>query len=801
MKNRSPEKQNKPQGRCEQPSCESCNSVTTVCYMCSSECGLQIHERDGQVVGLFGDTGNPMNRGTLCPKAFGTSDLLSKDRIKTPLRRVGARGEGRFEPISWETALHEIAQRLVHHKKTEGPQSLLVQFGEKPDHDMVYRFANAYGTPNVLDHDSICDTNRRQGFMFTYGSSHFRPLPDLNRPIQTTQGVRKKHDCRYLLLIGENPMEATRFLFLRNGILAALQEGLHLTVVDPFRSATARLAHDWLSLRPGSDLALVLALLRFVIEHDQPGSTDQAYLDHDFIRDWTVDFDALQAQLLEGERYSLDWAAEQTGLSAETIKRIAHEFGSTKPAAAMVGMNGVGHHHNGFLTTRAVAMLVAITGNLDVPGGVALAPRATLATDRVYARHLLTQSLSEMHKDIYAGYPLAYSGIKAKDPQDILDGVELTHGMHAGKKYRIRSLFVIHGNPVINAPASAKWREALTRKVDNKDKTDSNDGYLLDLLVFNDTMLNDTSLYADYILPMASYIERQGVCRPYVNEPTVSLRRPVVPLQHQSRTPLDWLRDLSEACYRSGDADMDGVMKYQSDDEWCNELLLECPGIEGYENGVAPDGSPLNVKKLIQQGGTISWPARYRKYDGLDTPSGKVELSSRVIEAANREFGYNYEPMLSYQHNAWSGNNPDYAHYRNEYPFQLITGRSLAHTGSFTQNLPKSLKMMSAPRVWMNQKDANKLVLQEGDRVVIRNPYGAKIVAHVSPTDDLLEGVVRAQHGWGQRSPHLKHARGRGYNINELTDDQQFNDITGNASFGDMMVAIERDSSDQPQYS
>jgi thiosulfate reductase/polysulfide reductase chain A len=796
MKDHSSPKQNKHQGRCEEPSCQDCNQVTTVCYMCSSECGLQIHEKDGQVVGLFGDPNNPMNRGALCPKAFGTSDLLSKDRIKTPLRRVGARGEGHFEPISWETAMNEIAQRLVHHKKTEGPQSLLVQFGEKPDHDMVYRFANAYGTPNVLDHDSICDTNRRQGFMFTYGTSHFRPLPDLNRPIQTAEGIREKHDCRYLLLIGENPMEATRFLFLRNGILTALQEGMRLTVVDPFRSATARLAHDWLPLRPGSDLALVLALLRFVIEHDQPDSAEQAYLDHDFISDWTVGFDKLKAQLLEDGRYSLAWAAEQTGLSVETIKRIAHEFGSTKPAAAMVGMNGVGHHSNGFLTTRAVAMLVAITGNLDVPGGLALAPRATLATDRVYAKHLLSRSLSEMHKDIYAGYPLAYSGIKAKNPRDILDGVKLVHGMHAGEQYRIRSLFVIHGNPLINAPASAKWREALTRKAAQNDNSDE---YLLDLVVFNDTMLNDTSLYADYILPMASYIERQGITRPYVNEPTVSLRRPVVPLQHQSRSPLDWLRELSEACYRCGDDDMDGVMGYQSDDEWCNELLSECPGIEGYANGVAPDGSPLNIDKLKQEGGTITWPARYRKYNGLDTPSGKVELSSRVIEAANREFGCDYEPILSYQHNAWSKDNPDYAHYRDEYPFQLITGRSLAHTGSFTQNLPKSLKMMSSPRVWMNQQDANKLMLKEGDSVVIRNPYGAKIMAHISPIDDLMEGVIRAQHGWGQRSPHLKHAGGRGYNINELTDDQQFNDITGNASFGDMMVAIERgSSSDQP---
>ena len=208
----------------------------------------------------------------MCPKVFATPDLLGEDRIRTPLKRVGDRGEGRFEPIGWAQALEEIAARLVTVKAREGPQTLLVQFGEKPDHDMVYRFANAYGTPNVLDHDSICDTNRREGFMLTYGMSHFRPLPDLNRPLRTAEGVRDRHDCRYLLLFGENPLEATRFLYLRDGILGALREGMRLTVADPFCTATARLAHDWLAVRPGSDLALALAMLRFIIEHDDPAS-------------------------------------------------------------------------------------------------------------------------------------------------------------------------------------------------------------------------------------------------------------------------------------------------------------------------------------------------------------------------------------------------------------------------------------------------------------------------------------------------------------------------------------------------
>src|SRR4051812_13261061 len=189
-------------GHCFAETCSECAEKHSVCFMCSSECGIVTHVRHDKVVGVFGDPKHPMNSGKLCPKALAAPDLVhDADRIRTPLRRVGPRGAGEFEPVSWAVALDDIARQLAAAKASEGPQTLLVQFGEKPDHDLVYRFANAYGTPNVLDHDSICDTNRREGFMYTYGRSHFRPLIDLKRPLKTAEGVRHSHDCRYLLLI------------------------------------------------------------------------------------------------------------------------------------------------------------------------------------------------------------------------------------------------------------------------------------------------------------------------------------------------------------------------------------------------------------------------------------------------------------------------------------------------------------------------------------------------------------------------------------------------------------------------
>ncbi len=782
-----------PAGQCEFAtgdscdSCDTCEAVQTVCYMCSSECGLILHKRAGRICGVFADPAHPMNQGAFCPKSLAIPELVhSRDRIRSPLKRVGKRGTGEFQPISWQQALEEIAAQLVSIKKSEGPQSLLVQFGEKPDHDLMYRFANAYGTPNVLDHDSLCDTNRRQGFMFTYGKSHFRPLPDLNRPLQTVDGIRRKHDSRHLLLLGENPMEATRFLYLRQGIREAIRQGMRLTVVDPFRTATAKLAQSWLAVRPGSDLALVFAILRFLIEHDAPNNKERSYLDHHFIAQWTEGFQELRQYLLsDKERFTLEWAAERTGLDAQTIATTAHEFGITKPAAAMVGMNGVSHHSNGLLTTRLVATLVAITGNLDVPGGLSLAPQPQLATNLVHGNDLLPQHLSEMHKDIFAGHPLAYQGIKAKNPQDILQGIRLSHGAHAGEQYRLRSLFLIHGNPLINAPGTKQWRKALTQR-------DEHGEYKLRLVVFNDTQLNDTGLYADYVLPMASFVERQGLCKIYGNQPIISLRQALLPPLHASRQPLDWLNALAQACVAAGDPAMNSVLKYSSDDTWCNELLSACPGLQGYPDGLAPNGEPLTIDWLRSHGGTANWPAAFRKYDSLDTPSGKVEIKSSIIQAANQAFGCEYDPLIRYQIDPWTPEHPEYKALQKKYPFQLITGRSFFHTGSLTQNLPKLLKMQERPCIFMNQEDAASLGLAEDDWVVISNPKGASLKAQVKPTDKLLKGVIRAQHGWGQQSTFLSNAANVGYNINLLTDDRHFNPITGNAAFGDMLVAVTR---------
>jgi thiosulfate reductase/polysulfide reductase chain A len=130
-----------------------------------------------------------------------------------------------------------------------------------------------------------------------------------------------------------------------------------------------------------------------------------------------------------------------------------------------------------------------------------------------------------------------------------------------------------------------------------------------------------------------------------------------------------------------------------------------------------------------------------------------------------------------------------------EYQFQLVTGRSLAHAGAATQNLPQSLKTLHEPCIFLNPEDARRIGVNDHAWIILRNPLGVEIRARARLSSKIIAGVVRATHGWGQRTPHLRRARGRGYNVNRLTDDTNFNPITGNAGLGDMLVSVMPDSS------
>ena len=757
----------------------------TVCYMCSSECGLLVSAEAGGLV-LRGDPAHPVNRGRICPK-LALAEALRRHplRLTTPLKRTGLRGEGRFAPCTWDEAAELCGRSLQALARDFGPESLAVLFGEKPDHDMVYDFAGCFGTPNVLDHNSLCDASRRLAFAGVYGRGQERPLPDLARPLPLQrpasegggQELRLAHDCRLLVLFGENPAEATRFRWLWEGMRQARQAGMKLVVVDPFRTATAREADLWLPARPGADYAILLCLLAQAL-------ADPAALDMAFVGRHGSRFAELRELVLAGRRDpanglavgSIPWACRKADLPLDAMEALVRDVRTIRPFSAMAGMNGVAHSPGGLLACETLAVLVAVCGCLDVPGGLALRQPLPLASPQERLERALGDR-KYLHKDRYGAYPGASHGVFARIPRDVAEGVRLVRGPFAGRRYALRGLVCVHGNPLLTAPESGAWRRMLTAG-------DGRGCYLLRHISVHATLLNETARFADIVFPMAHFLERQGVCALETAAPAVGLRQAVAEPPRGVLRPLEVWQRLARACVPglAPDAPLPGALGAVDDDEWCNAVLAPLGRLGEDFAGTTPCGW------LRARGGFAQWPASSRKYDreGFATPDGKIDLApaSLVRFYAGLDQGVDRLSGSAGASAVADGDAPGG-------PFLLVTGRSPLHTHTATQDCYPEGSPARRLRLLVNAGDASRLGLVRDAWVRMRGARGAAVLARVEPTPDLKPGVVRCQHGWGTDPSLLAHPLDGSFNVNELTLAERFDPWTGNAWFGGLEVFLE----------
>ncbi|MBO4297068.1 MAG: molybdopterin-dependent oxidoreductase [Desulfovibrio sp.] len=778
----------------------------TICYMCSSECGLLVSAGPGGLV-LEGDPRHPVNRGKICPKlALAEALRRHPKRLTSPLKRVGARGEGRFAPCSWDEACGLCGKALQDLARDFGPESLAVLFGEKPDHDMVYDFAGLFGTPNVLDHNSLCDASRRLAFAGVYGRGQERPLPDLARPLlagsiagkagdagRNGAELRFRHDCRLLVLFGENPAEATRFRWLWEGIRQAQKAGMKLVVVDPCRTGTARAADLWLPARPGSDAAILLCLLAQVLA--DPAALDMAFIARHGRR-FAELRDLVLARRLDPASGlavgSLPWACQKADLPLEAMEALVRDVKAIRPFCAMAGMNGVAHSPDGFLACETLAVLIAVCGCLDVPGGLVLRGSLPLASPKARLERALGEARF-LHKDIYGAYPGAAHGVFARIPRDVEEGVQLVRGPFAGRRYALRGLVCVHGNPLLTAPESGAWRRMLLAR--------EGAGYLLRHVSVHATVLNETARFADLVFPMAHFLERQGVCLHETPAPAVGLREAVAEPPKGVLRPLEVWKKLARACVPgpAPHSPLPGALGACCDDEWCNALLAPLAAFGG-QGDLFEGRTPCDW--LRSQGGFAEWPCLYRKYerDGFGTPDGKIDLAPasliRFYAAldAGQEHGVAACPLASANDPA-SGEDaslegaPDGT--AGSAPFLLVTGRSPLHTHTATQDCYPRESSARSLRLLVNVHDARRLGLVRDAWVRLRGGRGASVAARVLPTPDLRPGLLRCQHGWGTDPSLLAHPLDGSFNVNELTLAERFDPWTGNAWFGCMEVFLE----------
>jgi anaerobic selenocysteine-containing dehydrogenase len=441
--------------------------VKSTCGICFTNCGVLLHIVNGRVTRIEGDPNSPVNKGRLCAKGLASLEYLyHPERLKHPLKSLGEKGEGKWQPIAWDEALSAIASAMMKAKDKHGAESVaFIDGSAKGLQDAVLRrFVNAFGSPNMISTDHICFVPRKSASVMTCG---FYPIPDYEYP----------PSC---ILVWAANLADTRIGEYEQ-LSQAIGKGSKLVVIDPRRTELARKADLWLQLRPGSDLALALGMIHTIVTED--------LYDKGFVENWTVGFDKLEAHI---QKYPPEKVAELTWVQAETIKEAARAYATNKPGCIQLG-NPIDHNVNSFQTARAISILRAITGNLGCPGGEL--EESSLESLDYFSPEVVLQdkvTTERWQKRVGAEYEFVLPGTYTL-PQSIAKAIL------EEKPYPIHVAYIQGCNPLITYSNAQRTYQALQK---------------LPFLIVADMFMTPTAALADIVLPVASYLEYNSIVAP-----------------------------------------------------------------------------------------------------------------------------------------------------------------------------------------------------------------------------------------------------------------------------------------------
>ncbi len=647
----------------------------SVCRICHGGCGALVFVKDGKVVRVKGDVESPMNKGWMCVKGMNTPEIANHpDRLHQPLRRIEERGGGQWRHVSWDESLDNIASLLDKFRKESGPESIVLGQGTGRHHYMhTVRFANALGTPNWYEPGlAQCFIPRITVSNLTYGGF-------------TVGDYYGEVSPKCILFWGHNPLVSGADGELSISVKRALDKGAIGIAIDPRKSESAKRCKLWLGIRPGTDAALALAMINVIINEN--------IYDRDFVEKWTVGFEQLKDHI---KGYTPEWAEKITRIKPSDIIEAARTYALNKPAVLEWGV-AIEQNPNSLQTVRAIALLRALTGNIDVPGA------DILGMNIIRSYPTLKEQLPKgmLAKRLGADSYKLLGGWRAVMPSAHIP--TLFKAMRTGEPYRIRALLIFGSNPLCSVANPKEVYESLKK---------------LDLLVVTDLFMTPTAALADYVLPAAFWTEvEQIVGYPLVAENMV--------MAQQKTTQVGECRQ----------------------DEWIMDELSKRLGLpessQALEDVMNYQLEPLGVTyQELKKQGFIYPPHVYRKYEknGFRTPSRKVELYCRALEKMG------YEPLPGYKEPPESPlQTPELA---KEFPYVLTTGsrrREFFH--SEHRQIPSLRKLRPDPQVELHPEIAALHGINQGDWVIISSPR-ASIRMKAFVTTDISPEVINIEHGW-----------------------------------------------------
>ncbi|MCB2184557.1 MAG: molybdopterin-dependent oxidoreductase [Desulfobulbaceae bacterium] len=651
-----------------------------ICEMCFWRCQLVGKVRDKKLVKLEGNPKSIDNGTAICARGnAGIKLLYDPDRLKYPMKNVGERGNPKWKRISWEEALDECAAKLKAVEEKYGPHGIaMFPHGASAKYPMHF-FERAVGTHNVSEASFFqCRGIRDTAYVSTFNTAPGEHVDMAN--------------AKAILLIGCHFGENVHVSHLKR-YLKGLENGAKLVVVDPRYSASAAKSDIWVQIKPGTDTAFLLAIMNYLIENNK--------YDKKFVAAHCDGFEEFQKGISHA---SLDWAAQICDIPASQIKEVAELLAANAPNVSIHPGRHVSWHGNDFQRLRAHACLTALLGAIGVKGGF-VKPKGPKVKGISWAKghHDGAHNLKEMADKYHFAPP--------GTPTELIRDACIT-----GKPYPIKGCVIWGQNPMQTIPKPQKTVEALKQ---------------MDFVMCVDVMPTDITMYADILLPEASYLERYDYIKKGTqwnfadkHEQFISARMPLVEAMFERKDEV-WITN--ELAKRMGHADKIPVNSLEEKVE----------------------------KELASAGLSI---AQLKKEDGIHIQPGKDPYG------VSEDF-----EVLLYNEDIEDSGYPGVPTYIpvEEVPkgfARLVYGRSPVHTFNRSQNNVWLYNAMPVNPVWLNDESANKMGLKDGDEVSMVNSEGVKstFTSVVKVTPGIRKDTVYMAHGYGSKNPMLTVGKGAG---------------------------------------
>lgn len=702
---------------------------STICSICEAACGLRV-EHDGiDAVSIRGNPRDPLSLGHICPKAAALGELQrDPDRIRLPMRRSGSH----WNPISWQEAIDESAERITRIQAEHGSDSVAVYVGNPTAHNhgtllALLPFLGALRTRNAFSANSVDAHPRMIVSLLMFGNAALLPVPDVER-------------TDLLVVFGANPVVSNGSILTAPGMPARIRKlqarGGRLVVIDPRRTETARIADEHHFIRPGTDALLLLAMVHVLFEDRSVrlGGLDKQV-------------DGLQELRAIASRFPAEGVADAVGIPADTIRRLARDLASAR-SAACYGRMGTCTQPFGALATWGLDLLNLLTGNMDRPGGAMFSsPAADLAAIATTLRQ----------EGTLGRWRSRVAGLREFNRE--LPVAAMLPELETPGKGQIRAMVTLAGNPVLSLPNGTRLDRALEK---------------LEFMLSLDLYINETTRHAHILLPGLTPLERDH--HPLL-EHAMAARNvaryapPILARPQEAKEDWESLVALIEAMGRRR-----GTLS-----SWTGRI----------EHALARGLGPRRALDLLLRMGPhpLTLAKLEAAPDGIDLGPLLPRLSLMLRRKRRRiqlvpELLRDDIPRL--ERTLAAAKKPG--------TLLLVSRRTMRSHNTWMHNLPMLVRGPSRCTLQMNPVDASARDLVQGAHVRVSTSVG-QVVLPVQITDEMMPGVVSMPWGWGhgrtgtRMSVAQKHA---GVSMNDLLDHERCDAVTGTSVVNGVEVEVRR---------